>query len=96
MSPPAVPTVVYVHGAGNKPAADDLKRAWDLDLFGHDMGQRTRMAYYADLLHATPRPVGADACTQDEALARWSSPPARPKRPPTQRWPVQRPTCSPG
>ena len=69
MSPPATPTVVYVHGAGNKPPADDLKRAWDLDLFGHDMGQRTRMAYYADLLHATPSATGADACTQEEALA---------------------------
>jgi pimeloyl-ACP methyl ester carboxylesterase len=69
MSPPATPTVVYVHGAGNKPPADDLKRAWDLDLFGHDMGQRTRMAYYADLLHATPSATGADACTQEQALA---------------------------
>jgi pimeloyl-ACP methyl ester carboxylesterase len=69
MSPPATPTVVYVHGAGNKPPADDLKRAWDLDLFGHDMGERTRMAYYADLLHATPSAIGADACTQEQALA---------------------------
>jgi PGAP1-like protein len=69
MSPPATPTVVYVHGAGNKPPAADLKRAWDLDLFGHDMGQRTRMAYYADLLHATPSAIGADACTKEQALA---------------------------
>src|SRR5215216_1655212 len=69
MSPPATPTVVYVHGAGNKPPADDLKRAWDLDLFGQDMGQRTRMAYYADLLHTTPSATGPDACTQEQALA---------------------------
>jgi hypothetical protein len=69
MSSPATPTVIYVHGAGNKPPADDLKRAWDLDLFGQDMGQRTQMAYYADLLHATPSATGADACTQDQALA---------------------------
>jgi hypothetical protein len=69
MSPPATPTVIYVHGAGNKPPADDLKRAWDLDLFGQDMGQRTRMAYYADLLHATPSATGPDACTQEQALA---------------------------
>ena len=27
------------------------------------------MAHYADLLHPTPGAVGADACTQDEALA---------------------------
>jgi hypothetical protein len=33
------------------------------------MGQRTRMAYYADLLHATPSATGADACTQEQALA---------------------------
>jgi hypothetical protein len=69
MSPPEVPTVVYVHGAGNKPPRDSLRLAWDLDLFGRDMGQRTRMAHYADLLHATPGAIGADACTQDEALA---------------------------
>lgn len=69
MSPPEGPTVVYVHGAGNKPPADTLKLAWDRDLFGQDMGQRTRMAHYADLLHPTPGAIGADACTQDEALA---------------------------
>jgi hypothetical protein len=69
MSPPQVPTVIYVHGAGNKPPADALKRAWDQDLFGRDMGQRTRMVYYADVLHPTPGAIGADACTQDEALA---------------------------
>jgi hypothetical protein len=69
MSPPGVPTVVYVHGAGNKPPRDNLKLAWDLDPFGRDMGQRTRMAHYADLLHARPGAIGADACTPDEALA---------------------------
>jgi hypothetical protein len=69
MSPPEVPAVVYVHGAGNKPGPRDLKRAWDQDLFGRDMGQRTRMAHYADLLHPSPGAIGADACTQEEALA---------------------------
>jgi hypothetical protein len=33
------------------------------------MQQRPRMAYYANLLHPTPGAIGADACTQDEALA---------------------------
>jgi hypothetical protein len=33
------------------------------------MGPRTRMAHYADLLHPNPGAIGADACTQDEALA---------------------------
>jgi len=69
MSAPEVPTVVYVHGAGNKPPADALKHAWDQDLFGQDMGQRTTMAHYADLLHPAPGASGADACTQEAALA---------------------------
>ena len=69
MSPPGGPSVIYLHGAGNKPPPDTLKLAWDRDLFGQDMGQRTRMAHYADLLHPSPGAIGADACTQDEALA---------------------------
>jgi hypothetical protein len=69
LSPPEVPTVVYVHGAGNKPPADALKDVWDQDLFGRDMGHRTTMAHYADLLHSAPGAIGADACTQEEALA---------------------------
>ena len=63
------PNVVYIHGAGNKPPADDLKGSWDHDLFGRDMGQRTRIAYYADLLHEHPGAVGPDACSDAEALA---------------------------
>jgi hypothetical protein len=69
MSPPGGPSVIYVHGAGNKPPPDTLKLAWDHDLFGRDMGPRTQMAHYADLLHPSPGAIGADACTQDEALA---------------------------
>jgi hypothetical protein len=33
------------------------------------MGEGTRMAHYAHLLHAQPGSIGADACTQNEALA---------------------------
>ncbi len=62
-------TVVYIHGAGNKPPRDDLKRSWDQDLFGRDMGQRTRMAHYADLLHDRPEGIGPDSCAPDTALA---------------------------
>jgi hypothetical protein len=62
-------TVVYVHGAGNKPPEGDLKRSWDQDLFGQDMGRRTRMVYYADLLHGRPGAIGPDACNATEALA---------------------------
>src|SRR5262245_59352566 len=48
----ATPTVIYVHGLGRQPAAAQLKLDWDLALFGRDMGDRTRMAYWADLREA--------------------------------------------
>jgi hypothetical protein len=50
------PTVVYVHGAGNKPAPDALKRIWDEALFGEPAGDRSRMAYWADLRYPAPLP----------------------------------------
>ena len=62
------PTVIYLHGAGNKPPQDALKRDWDHDLFGRDMADRTRMAYYADLLFPQPASIGPDACTPDAAI----------------------------
>jgi hypothetical protein len=62
------PTVIYLHGAGNKPPRDALKRAWDQDLFDRDMADRTRMAYYADILFPRPASIGPDACTPDMAL----------------------------
>ncbi len=48
---PDPPLIVYIHGIGEKPPKDALKRQWDLALFGRDMGERTRMAYWADILH---------------------------------------------
>ena len=57
-------TVVYVHGAGNKPPAGQLKLGWDRDLFGRDMGGRTVMAYYADLLHDRPGAIAEDSCSR--------------------------------
>lgn len=47
-------TVVYIHGIGPKPPPSELKHEWDLALFDVDMGDRTRMAYWADILHPTP------------------------------------------
>ncbi len=44
-------TIVYVHGIGRQLPARVLKRQWDHVLFGRDMGDRTRMAYWADVLH---------------------------------------------
>ena len=41
--------VVYVHGVGGHPAHDELRLQWDLALFGRDLGDRSRMAYWADL-----------------------------------------------
>lgn len=43
--------VVYIHGVGEHPPAPDLKLQWDLALFGRDMGEHSRMAYWSDLLH---------------------------------------------
>lgn len=51
----AEPPIVYVHGIGSKPDPEALKIEWDLALFGRDMGERTRMAYWADILHP-PKP----------------------------------------
>lgn len=44
-----LPVVVYMHGIGNQEPPKELKRIWDVALFGVDMGARTRMAYWADL-----------------------------------------------
>lgn len=49
------PPILYVHGIGRQPKADDLKREWDLALFGREMGDRTRMAYWSDILHPPQR-----------------------------------------
>ena len=63
------PTVIYLHGAGNKPPRDALKLAWDQDLFERDMAGRTRMAYYADILFPQPASIGADACSVNAAMS---------------------------
>jgi hypothetical protein len=55
---PSPATVLYVHGIGNQPPADALKRQWDLALFGRDMGARTRMAYWVNR-RRYPRPAPA-------------------------------------
>lgn len=43
--------IVYIHGIGAKPPPFELKLQWDLALFGRDMEDVTRMAYWADILH---------------------------------------------
>lgn len=50
-------TVVYIHGIGNKPPAEVLRGQWDMALFGRNMGERTRMAYWVDRQrYPTPEP----------------------------------------
>jgi subtilisin family serine protease len=50
--------IIYVHGIFQTQTRDDLKRLWDLALAGKDLGSRTTMAYWADLVPKEP-PKGA-------------------------------------
>ncbi|MEU5208555.1 hypothetical protein [Streptomyces sp. NPDC020742] len=52
------PSVVYVHGNGNKVRPDLLKSQWDTALFGRDMGEASRMAYWARVRYPQPLPDG--------------------------------------
>ncbi|MFY9609182.1 MAG: S8 family peptidase [Blastocatellia bacterium] len=45
---PEVQTIVYIHGIGNKPPAATLKCQWDHALFGVQLGDRSRMAYWVN------------------------------------------------
>jgi hypothetical protein len=45
---PKAQTIVYVHGIGNKPVASVLKCQWDAALFGVELGDRSRMAYWVN------------------------------------------------
>lgn len=51
----AAKTIVFVHGIGNKPPPAVLKLQWDKALFGFDLGERSRMAYWVNReLHGPP------------------------------------------
>ena len=43
--------VIYVHGVGEHPPREQIKQQWDLALFGRELGERSRMAYWCDLVH---------------------------------------------
>jgi hypothetical protein len=50
---PAAPQdslVIYVHGVAQTDPPAELKLEWDLALFGRDMGEASRMAYWADVV----------------------------------------------
>ena len=61
-------TILYVHGIGNKPPAEILKCQWDEALFGFNLGERSRLAYWVNrVLYPLPTKASckmADA-TQD-------------------------------
>jgi subtilisin family serine protease len=59
--------VIYVHGIGQHPAPDALKLQWDLALFGKDLRDRSRMAYWADLLHPVQSAAAAKKATAKAA-----------------------------
>jgi hypothetical protein len=55
-------TIVYIHGVGNKPVRAALKRQWDTALFGFELGERSRMAYWVNRdLHGPPEPDTDDS-----------------------------------
>ena len=49
-------TVIYVHGNGNQARPERLKAEWDKALFGQDMGERSRVAYWASVRYPQPLP----------------------------------------
>ncbi|MEU9489168.1 hypothetical protein AB0D83_36955 [Streptomyces decoyicus] len=50
------PRIVYVHGNGNKVRSELLKSQWDTALFGRDMAEASRMAYWAPVRYPEPLP----------------------------------------
>jgi subtilisin family serine protease len=51
-------TIIYVHGIGNKPTEDVLKCQWDRALFGFELGERSRLAYWVNRsFYPNPSPV---------------------------------------
>src|SRR5262249_22638899 len=63
---PRAEIVVYVHGILNKPEPSVLKCQWDTALFGVDMGDRTRMAYWVNRAYY-PTPL-EETCTRGDRL----------------------------
>jgi len=65
--PAGVRTVIFVHGIGNKPIASVLRCQWDKALFGHEMGDRSRMAYWVNR-DRYPRPLDG-SCDSGDLVA---------------------------
>ena len=62
---PEAQTIIYVHGIANKPPASILKCQWDHALFGVDLGDRSRMAYWVNRAFY-PRPTDATCGDADQ------------------------------
>lgn len=58
---PAARTIVYVHGIGNKPEPHILKCQWDRALFGFDLGERSRLAYWVNRAYYPEPSIGTCA-----------------------------------
>jgi len=61
------PTVIYVHGIFNKPPPAVLKCQWDRALFGNEIGDRSRMAYWVNRDYY-PAPL-SDTCQGSDTVA---------------------------
>jgi subtilisin family serine protease len=57
-------TVLYVHGIGNKPLPEILRCQWNQALFGFDLGERSRLAYWVNRV-TYPDPWPATCKTGD-------------------------------
>lgn len=57
-------TVVYVHGIGNKPPPSVLKCQWDKAIFGFDLAERSRLAYWVNREYY-PDPEGGSCASGD-------------------------------
>ncbi len=60
----AANTIIYVHGINNKPPPSVLKCQWDTALFGAQLGDRSRMAYWVNRQYY-PQPLN-DTCASGD------------------------------
>lgn len=47
-TPTKAKTIILIHGLANKPPEDVLKCQWDRALFGFELGERSRLAYWVN------------------------------------------------
>ncbi|MDN3293218.1 hypothetical protein QWM81_03965 [Streptomyces ficellus] len=75
--------VIYVHGSGNKVRPELLKARWDSALFGRDLGEVSRMAYWAPVRYESPLPDerpdpldgGPEGVADETPAPVWDEPP---------------------